>query len=202
MHVHTYGLRVSVNTLLRHPVVSSIMYSCCVRQHVNISRRPGFASRSVHVGFVVDKVALRQVSLLVLRFSPVSIIALGAPYSLMYHLGNGQWTRLRPQFHRNIASPHRNNKNKHAYVSLAPFSFYGSEYVSWKYVFQIHFKCYKLNILLVVMWRNVYGLEDKFDYTLFLRNSVSGFTVLRIVLYLLIMWVKMNIFFRSFFSLT
>jgi hypothetical protein len=33
-----------------------------------------FASRSVHVGFVVDKVALGQVFLLVLRFCPVSII--------------------------------------------------------------------------------------------------------------------------------
>jgi branched-subunit amino acid transport protein len=36
-------------------------------------RRPGFAARSVHVGFVVDKVALGQVFLRVLRFSPVSI---------------------------------------------------------------------------------------------------------------------------------
>jgi hypothetical protein len=36
-------------------------------------RRPGFALRPDHVGFVVDKVAMGQVSLRVLRFSPVHI---------------------------------------------------------------------------------------------------------------------------------
>jgi hypothetical protein len=36
--------------------------------------RPGFDPRSVHVGFVVDKVALGQVSHWVLRFSPVNFI--------------------------------------------------------------------------------------------------------------------------------
>jgi hypothetical protein len=36
--------------------------------------RPGFAPGSVHVGFVVDRVALGQVLLQVLRFSLVSII--------------------------------------------------------------------------------------------------------------------------------
>jgi hypothetical protein len=37
-------------------------------------RRPGFAPGSIHVGFVVDKMALGQVFLRVLRFSPVNII--------------------------------------------------------------------------------------------------------------------------------
>jgi hypothetical protein len=37
-------------------------------------RRPGFATGSIHVGFMVDKVALGQVFLRVLRFSPVDII--------------------------------------------------------------------------------------------------------------------------------
>jgi hypothetical protein len=37
-------------------------------------RSPGFDSRSVHVRFVVDKVALRQGFLLVLRCFPFSII--------------------------------------------------------------------------------------------------------------------------------
>jgi hypothetical protein len=37
-------------------------------------RRPGFDLGSVHVGFVVDKVALGQVFLRVLRFSPVNWI--------------------------------------------------------------------------------------------------------------------------------
>jgi hypothetical protein len=38
------------------------------------ARRSGFASRAIHLIFVVGKVALGQVSLRVLRFSPVSII--------------------------------------------------------------------------------------------------------------------------------
>jgi hypothetical protein len=38
------------------------------------SRSPGFAPGSIHVGFVVDKVELRQDFLRVLRFSPVNII--------------------------------------------------------------------------------------------------------------------------------
>jgi hypothetical protein len=37
-------------------------------------RRPGFAPGSIHVGFMVDSVALGQVFLRVLRFSPVNII--------------------------------------------------------------------------------------------------------------------------------
>jgi hypothetical protein len=37
-------------------------------------RRPGFDPGSVHVGFVVDKVALGQVFPRVLRFSPVNYI--------------------------------------------------------------------------------------------------------------------------------
>jgi hypothetical protein len=37
-------------------------------------RRPGFDPGSVHVGFVVDKVALGQVFPRVLRFSPVNFI--------------------------------------------------------------------------------------------------------------------------------
>jgi hypothetical protein len=37
-------------------------------------RRPGFDPGSVHVGFVVDKVALGQVFPRVLRFSPVDFI--------------------------------------------------------------------------------------------------------------------------------
>jgi hypothetical protein len=37
-------------------------------------RRPGFDPGSVHVGFVVDKVALGQVFPRVPRFSPVSFI--------------------------------------------------------------------------------------------------------------------------------
>jgi hypothetical protein len=38
------------------------------------TRRPGFDLGSVHVGFVVDKVALGQVFFRVLRFSPANFI--------------------------------------------------------------------------------------------------------------------------------
>lgn len=37
-------------------------------------RRAGFAPRAVHVGFVMNKVALGQVSFRVFRFQPVRII--------------------------------------------------------------------------------------------------------------------------------
>jgi hypothetical protein len=52
------------------------------------SQRPGFAPGSIHVGFVVDKVALGQVFLRVLRFSPVNII----PPSLSKLISSGGWT--------------------------------------------------------------------------------------------------------------
>jgi hypothetical protein len=53
--------------------------------------RSGFATRAVHVGFVVDKVALGQVSLGVLRLSPVSIIPplLHIHSCIILRLGNG-----------------------------------------------------------------------------------------------------------------
>jgi hypothetical protein len=59
-----------------------------------VSRRPPTAEarirslESVHVGFVVDKVALGQVFLRVPRFSPVSITPPMAPDS--YHLAEEQ----------------------------------------------------------------------------------------------------------------
>jgi branched-subunit amino acid transport protein len=51
---------------------------------------PRFKPRSVHVGFVVDKVTLGQVFLQVLQFSPVNIIP---PWLsiIIYHLGDEQW---------------------------------------------------------------------------------------------------------------
>jgi len=50
-------------------------------------RRPGFASGSIHVGFVVDSVAQGQFFLRVLRFSPVNLsFHRRSPNS--YHLGN------------------------------------------------------------------------------------------------------------------
>ena len=49
-------------------------------------RRPGLYPRSVHVRFVVDEVALRQVFLRVLLFSPVSIIPLMPHNHLHLHV--------------------------------------------------------------------------------------------------------------------
>jgi hypothetical protein len=43
-------------------------------------RRPGFDPKSVQVGYVVDKVALGQVFLRVLQFSPVNFIPLVLHY--------------------------------------------------------------------------------------------------------------------------
>jgi hypothetical protein len=52
-------------------------------------RRLGFAPMAILVGFMVDVVALGQVSLRVLRFSAVSIIPL---YTALTHVSSGGWT--------------------------------------------------------------------------------------------------------------
>jgi hypothetical protein len=52
-------------------------------------RRPGFALGSIHVGFVVDKVALGQALFRFLRFSPVNVITPWL-FVLIYHLGHEQ----------------------------------------------------------------------------------------------------------------
>jgi hypothetical protein len=39
----------------------------------------------------------------------LSISSYHCSYSLMYHLGDEQWARYRPQFHTDIVSPHCNN---------------------------------------------------------------------------------------------
>jgi hypothetical protein len=55
-----------------------MLWSVGMRPHNNTEtlspRSPGFDPGSVHVGFVVDKVALGQVFLRVLRSSPVNFI--------------------------------------------------------------------------------------------------------------------------------
>jgi hypothetical protein len=50
-------------------------------------RRPGFASGSIHVEFMMDKAALGQVFVQVLRFSPVNI-SFHRRSPNPYHLGN------------------------------------------------------------------------------------------------------------------
>jgi hypothetical protein len=58
-----------------------------IKQLVTLYRRPGFATGSIDVGFVVDKVALGQVFLRVLRFFPVNI-SFHRRSSNSYRLGN------------------------------------------------------------------------------------------------------------------
>jgi hypothetical protein len=52
------------------------------------TRRPGFAPGSIHVGFVVYKVALGQVFLRNLRFPLSVLFHHSSPHS--YHLEDGQ----------------------------------------------------------------------------------------------------------------
>jgi hypothetical protein len=54
-----------------------------------LPRSRGFAPGSVHLGLVVDKVSLGQVSLKVLRFYPVGIIPPSSSI-LTYHLGDSK----------------------------------------------------------------------------------------------------------------
>jgi hypothetical protein len=58
----------------------SLNWNYVVPWHRHSTSRPGFSPSAVHVGFVVDKVALGQVLPQVLWFSPVSIIP------LMHHI--------------------------------------------------------------------------------------------------------------------
>jgi hypothetical protein len=69
-------------------------------------RSPGFEPRSIHVGFVVEKVALGQVFLRVLRFSPVNIIPPSLSNSY-HHQGDEQYVRYWQQF-RDVVLPHQN----------------------------------------------------------------------------------------------
>jgi hypothetical protein len=61
------------------------------------------------VGFVVDKVALAQVVIQFLRFSPVNIIAPSFSI-LIYHLEDAQYVHWWQQF-RGIVSPHKINQS-------------------------------------------------------------------------------------------
>jgi len=70
-----------------------------------------FNYRSNHVGFVADKVALGQVNLRAILFSPVNYHSINSLYSFIHHSGN---RIIRPtdgpQFHTHIFSPHTKNK--------------------------------------------------------------------------------------------
>jgi hypothetical protein len=62
-------------------------------------RRPGFDPVSIHVGFVVDKVAVGQIFLLVLGFSPFNIISssLSNSYGLRQELYVRQWQQFKDE---------------------------------------------------------------------------------------------------------
>jgi hypothetical protein len=72
-------------------------------------RMPGFAPGLVHAGFVADKVALEQVFLWVLRFSPASII----PSRLHTHEQRSVGGRS-----SDIVSPNRHKKDSNRSKSL------------------------------------------------------------------------------------
>jgi hypothetical protein len=78
----------------------------------------------VHVGFVVGEVALGQVSLRVLRFSPVNIIPLG----LHTHISSGGWW---PQF-RDIVPLHRHEQQLIAETETYVFFHYIQLMRSWR----------------------------------------------------------------------
>jgi hypothetical protein len=76
-------------------------------------RRPGL----IHVGFVVDKVALGQVFLRVLRFSPVISFHPRSPNS--YHLGNSYYANVSKHPRLGLDPPHlQGGKNIQEYVFL------------------------------------------------------------------------------------
>jgi hypothetical protein len=97
-------------------------------------------SRSVHVGFVVDELALGQVFVEVLWFlMSVSFHCC----SIFTHISSGCWTNglLQAQFHRDIVLPHCNNNNDNSsrLVTLLKF-IYASGQVSVIFVFTVYFK--------------------------------------------------------------
>jgi hypothetical protein len=61
-------------SLLQHNVTQLLSRAMAEAVNHLSPRKPGFDPESVHVGFVVDKVALGQVSPLVFQFSPVNFI--------------------------------------------------------------------------------------------------------------------------------
>jgi hypothetical protein len=81
-------------------------------------RRPGFTPRSVHLGFMVDIVALGQILPRVLRFSPVSVIL------LLLHIHSciiWCWSMgpSEAQFHKNVV-PHYGNNNWEVQLASCP----------------------------------------------------------------------------------
>jgi hypothetical protein len=70
--------------------------------------RPGFASGPVRVGFVVDKVALGQAFLRVLRFTPSISLHHGYPYSYIIWGMKSWW----PQFRDNLTPSTQHDMNE------------------------------------------------------------------------------------------
>jgi hypothetical protein len=95
-------------------------------------RRPGFAPASIHIGFVMDKVALGQVFLRVLRF-PLSIYAISfhrrSPNS--YNLGNANLSR-HPRLGTRPTPPSKNSFCLHPLIKLIKHDSKSSyEHCSW-----------------------------------------------------------------------
>jgi hypothetical protein len=77
-----------------------------IAQAVSSRRRPGFAPRLFHWGYVGDKVALGQSFLRVIRFSPISIIPslLHIHSCIIWGMDNGLDRGSAPQRHSLISS--------------------------------------------------------------------------------------------------
>jgi hypothetical protein len=83
-----------------------------------VSRWPLTVVTQVHaqvnpVGFVVDKVALGQVSLQVIRFSPVNIIPPSASHSLISFIPSSISSRDGQKAHKSGCSPVRRQSDPH-----------------------------------------------------------------------------------------
>jgi hypothetical protein len=89
----TFCLVFTLNHLCRVPVLLLIPYSIKFDQDLTMAQAVGLSPRRsgpVHVGFVVDKVALGRDFLRIFRFPPVTIVP---PALLIHHLGDEQEVR-------------------------------------------------------------------------------------------------------------
>ena len=99
------------------------MALCCATLKVGSGRNPSVSQRgspaSVQAGFVVDRLALGQVSLRVLRFCCVNYHSTDTPHSLTCHVGDENEGQSRPQFHRDKFQPHHYHNNEYTTLYTA-----------------------------------------------------------------------------------
>jgi hypothetical protein len=96
----------------KHYIWGRSMTQAICRQPLTTEAR--VYARSVHIGFLMDKVALGKYFLRVFRFFPVNIIT---PWLsiLICHLGDEQWAHWRSKF-RDTVSLHRHEHQQTLYI--------------------------------------------------------------------------------------